>query len=180
MTKKIGIIVGSLREDSLNKILALQTGELLPEGFEAEFIEIGDLPFYNEDLEAEGKRPAEWERFRREAGEKAGFILATPEYNRSVAPAIKNALDVGSRPYGSSIWSGKPALILSASLSGIGGAIANHTLRQSLVFLDMPVVQQPELYIGQAQNYIENGKVTNDETLELLRTAAEALADLMK
>lgn len=180
MNKKIGILCGSLRQDSYNRILAEKVAELLPAGYEAKVLEIADLPLYNEDLETEGQVPAEWIRFRREAAAQDGFILATPEYNRSIAPALKNALDVGSRPYGASIWAKKPALVMSASLGAVGGAIANHILRQSLVFLDMPVVQQPELYIGGVQKYITDGEVSSEDTLTLLRTAADALADLVE
>lgn len=181
MSKKVGILVGSLREGSYNKVFALKLGSLLPEGYDAQFVEIGHLPFYNEDLDVEGKVPQEWTDFRSKISELDAFILATPEYNRSIAPAIKNALDIGTRPYGESKWTKKPALVLSASMSPIGGAIANHGLRQNLVFLDMPVVQQPELYIGQAQNYVnENGEITNEQTIELLQTAADAFVDLIE
>ena len=106
MTKKIGILVGSLRKDSYNKIVAKQFAELLPEGFEAKFIEIGDLPFYNEDLEVEGSVPEAWTHLRNDVNEVDGLFFVTPEYNRSVPAALKNALDVGSRPMGSSVWGG--------------------------------------------------------------------------
>lgn len=107
MTKKIGILVGSLRKDSYNKIVAKQFAELLPEGFEAKFIEIGDLPFYNEDLEVEGSVPEAWTRLRNNVNEVDGLFFVTPEYNRSVPAALKNALDVGSRPMGSSVLGGE-------------------------------------------------------------------------
>ncbi|MGX2944381.1 NADPH-dependent FMN reductase [Enterococcus alishanensis] len=160
MTKKIGFIVGSLRKDSFNKIVAKKFAELLPEGFEAEFIEIGDLPLYNEDLDTEGNVPAAWTRFRNEMKKVDGVFFFTPEYNRSVPAALKNALDVGSRPYGESIWGGKPGLVVSVSPGAIAGFGANHHLRQSLVFLDVPTLQQPEAYIGGIANLIdENGNI---------------------
>ena len=96
------------------------------------------------DLEVEGKVPTEWTTFRNELQSVDGVFFFTPEYNRSVPAALKNALDVGSRPYGASSWSGKPALVVSVSPGAIAGFGANHHLRQSLVFLDMPTLQQPE------------------------------------
>lgn len=160
MTKKIGILVGSLRKDSYNKLVAKQFAELLPEGFEAKFIKIDDLPYYNEDLEVDGSVPEAWTRFRQELGEVDGVFFFSPEYNRSIPAALKNALDVGSRPYGASVWGGKPALVVTVSPGGPGGFGANHIIRQSLVFLDMPTLQQPEAYIGGITNLVdENGKI---------------------
>lgn len=150
MTKKIGIIVGSLRKDSLNKKVAKYFASALPEDFEPVFVEIGDLPLYNEDLDVEGAVPEAWTRFREEVGGVDGVYFFTPEYNRSVPAALKNALDVGSRPYGQSVWDGKPALVVTVSPGSISGFGANHHLRQSLVFLNMPTLQQPEAYIGNA------------------------------
>lgn len=163
MTKKIGFIVGSLREGSFNKIVAKKFADLLPEGFEAVFLEIGQLPFYNEDLDVEGQVPAEWSKFRQDIQAVDGVFFFTPEYNRSVPAALKNALDVGSRPYGASSWGGKPALVVSVSPGAIAGFGANHHLRQSLVFLDMPTLQQPEAYIGGITNLIdENNEIKAD------------------
>ncbi|WP_430609804.1 NADPH-dependent FMN reductase [Enterococcus sp. DIV0876] len=163
MTKKIGFIVGSLREGSFNKIVAKKFADLLPEGFEAVFLEIGQLPFYNEDLDVEGQVPAEWSKFRQDVQAVDGVFFFTPEYNRSVPAALKNALDVGSRPYGASSWGGKPALVVSVSPGAIAGFGANHHLRQSLVFLDMPTLQQPEAYIGGITNLIdENNEIKAD------------------
>lgn len=160
MTKKIGIIVGSLRKDSLNKKVATYFASVLPTGFEPTFIEIGDLPLYNEDLDIEGAVPQAWGRFRQEMANVDGVYFFTPEYNRSVPAALKNALDVGSRPYGHSIWDGKPALVVSVSPGAISGFGANHHLRQSLVFLNMPTLQQPEAYIGNALTiFDEEGKI---------------------
>jgi chromate reductase len=156
MTKKIAIIVGSLRKDSYNKKVAEKFAALLPEGFEAKFIKIDDLPYYNEDLET-ADVPAAWARLRQEIAEVDGVYFFTPEYNRSVPAALKNALDVGSRPYGASVWEGKPALVVSVSTGAISGFGANHVLRQSLVFLDMPTLQQPEAYIGNVQSMIDEG-----------------------
>ncbi|MGX7162454.1 NADPH-dependent FMN reductase [Enterococcus massiliensis] len=163
MTKKIGILVGSLREGSYNKIVAKKFAALLPEGYEAVFIDFSTLPFYNEDLEVEGKVPESWQAFRHELQQVDGIYFFTPEYNRSVPGALKNALDVGSRPYGQSSWDGKPALVVSVSPGAVSGFGANHHLRQSLVFLNMPTLQQPEAYIGNILNLLdENGEIVPD------------------
>jgi len=160
--KTIGFIVGSLRKDSYNLAVAKEFAKLLPAGFEAKFIEIADLPFYNEDLENDNM-PAAWKRFRSEVSGVDGVFFFSPEYNRSVPAALKNALDVGSRPMGASVWGGKPALVVTASPGGIGGFGANHHLRQSLVFLDMPTLQQPEAYIGGIHNLVkEDGTIVED------------------
>ena len=159
MTKKIGFIIGSLREDSYNKMVAKKFSNLLPEGFEAVFLEIGNLPFYNEDLDAEGKTPSEWVEFRKAVKTLDGVFFFTPEYNRSIPAVIKNALDVASRPAGQNVWAKKPGLVISVSPGPIGGFAANHHLRQALVCLDVPVLPQPEAYIGGIQNFIdEQGK----------------------
>lgn len=157
MTKKIGILVGSLRKDSLNKIVAKQLAELFPADYTVSFIEIGDLPVYNEDLEIDGVES--YNRFRKEMKEQDAYIFITPEYNRGMPASLKNAIDVGSRPWGESVWPGKPVLVGSVSPAGISGALANHQIRQSLVFGDSPVMAQPELYIDASKAIGEDGKV---------------------
>lgn len=164
MTKKIGILVGSLRKNSLNKKVATYFASILPDDFEATFIEIGDLPLYNEDLDIDDAVPEAWTRFRHAMAEVDGVYFFTPEYNRSVPAALKNALDVGSRPYGHSIWDNKPALVVSVSPGTISGFGANHHLRQSLVFLNMPTLQQPEAYIGNAHTIFEKNGDLKEQT----------------
>lgn len=173
MSKTIGILVGSLRENSYNKIVAKKFAELLPEGFEAKFIEFGDLPFYNEDLDVEGKIPESWQRLRNEVRSVDGLYFVTPEYNRSVPAALKNALDVGSRPMGSSVWGGKPGLVVTASPGGVGGFGANHHLRQSLVFLDVPTLQQPEAYIGGIMNLVDDNGEIVEGTVKFFQTITD-------
>lgn len=148
-TRKVAVIVGSLRKESLNRKAALALAELAPEGFDLEIVEIGDLPLYDEDVETAGA-PAPWTRFRGQVKASDAVLFVTPEYNRSVPGVLKNAIDVGSRPYGASVFAGKPAAVMSVSQGAVGGFGANHHLRQSLVFLDMPVLQQPEAYVGGA------------------------------
>jgi chromate reductase len=172
---RIGVIVGSLRKGSLNRKAALAMQKVAPPSLAFEFVEIGDLPNYNEDLEADV--PAPWTRFRDEVRDVDGLLFFTPEYNRSVPGVLKNAIDVGSRPYGKSVWSKKPAAVVSVSPGGIGGMGANFALRQSMVFLDVPLMQQPEAYIGNAAKlFDESGELTNDDTRKLFTNVMTSYA----
>ena len=119
MTKKIGIFVGSLRKDSFNKLVAKTMADLFPADFEPVFINIGDLELYNQDLDDEGTPTEAWTTFREEVKQVDGVMFVTPEYNRSVPAVLKNALDVGSRPYGESVWDKKPGLVVSVSPGAI-------------------------------------------------------------
>lgn len=179
MTKKIGFFVGSLRKDSYNRKVAEAFANMLPEGYEGVFIKIDDLPFYNEDLETPENAPVEWSRFRDEVKELAGVVFVSPEYNRSVPAVLKNALDVGSRPYGQSAWDGKPGLVVTASPGGIGGFGANHHLRQSLVFLNVPTLQQPEAYIGNIANLVDEEDHIVEGTLSFFQTILDAYLDFL-
>lgn len=176
MSKKIGIIVGSLRKGSFTRSIANELKAQLPEGYEGKFLEIAQLPLFDQDYEAEGATPESYVHFRKEVEACDAFIFATPEYNRSFPAAIKNALDVASRPYGSSKWNGKPAAIVSVSPGAIGGFGANHHLRQVLAFLNVQPVQQPEAYIGSVMNLLdESGRVKNEDTRALLKSVVSAL-----
>jgi len=174
MSKHIAVVVGSLRKDSLNRKMALALARFASEHFKLQIVEIGDLPLYNQDLETAAP-PAAWVRFRNEIAPADGVLFVTPEYNRSVPGVLKNAIDVGSRPYGKSVWSRKPAAIVSVSPGAMGGFGANHHLRQSLVFLDMPAMQQPEAYINGADKlFDEAGELTNPSTREFLQKFVNA------
>jgi chromate reductase, NAD(P)H dehydrogenase (quinone) len=174
-TRDVAVIVGSLRKGSLNRMMAHALAAVAPGDLRLEIVEIRDLALYDQDLEA--NPPAPWGAFRDRIRRADGVLFVTPEYNRSVPGALKNALDVGSRPYGQSAWSGKPAAVVSVSPGAIGGFGANHHLRQSLVFLDMPALQQPEAYIGGAANLFDaEGNLTNEETRKFLRTFMAAFA----
>ena len=167
-TRNIAVIVGSLREGSLNRKTALALARLAPESLALEIVEIAQLPLYNQDLD--DAPPVEWTEFREAIRAHDGVLFLTPEYNRSVPAALKNAIDVGSRPYGHSAWDGKPAGVASVSPGAIGGFGANHHLRQSFVFLDVPMMQQPEAYIGgAAQLFDEAGKLKNEGTREFVK-----------
>ena len=132
---KIGIIVGSLRKNSFSKQIADNVVSLLPAGYEAEFVEIGNLPLFNQDYEGDLGTPAEYTTFRNTIKALDAVLFVTPEYNRSIPAALKNALDVASRPYGESVWNGKPAAIISQSPGALAGFGSNHHLRQVLTFL---------------------------------------------
>jgi chromate reductase len=175
MTKRIAVLVGSLRKESINRKLAKFLILLAPNTIKAELVEIGDLPMYNQDLDEGDGIPEAWNKFRHEMKTYQAVLFVTPEFNRSVPGALKNAIDVGSRPYGQSIWSGKPGAVISASPGAVGGFGANHHLRQSLVFLDIPTLQQPEAYLGHAGNLFDTeGKITNEDTLKFLEKFMEA------
>jgi chromate reductase len=174
-SRKVAVIVGSLRKGSLNRLTAHALAALAPDGLELEIVEIGDLPLYDQDLDE--APPAEWTRFRDRIRGYEAVLFLTPEYNRSVPAALKNAIDVGSRPYGSSVWQGKPAAVASVSVGALGGFGANHHLRQSLVFLDMPVMQQPEAYFGNAGTFFDGeGKLASEATRKVFEGFIGAFA----
>ncbi len=175
--RKIAVIVGSLRKQSFNRKMAQALVSAAPASLSCEMVEIGQLPLYNQDDDDEGHPPAAWVAFREKMRVIHGVLFVTPEYNRSVPGVLKNAIDVGSRPYGKSIWNGKPAAIVSVSPGAIGGFGANHHLRQSTVFLNMPVMQQPEAYIGGAAGLFDDaGKLANDNTRSFIQGFMESYA----
>ena len=145
---KIGIVVGSLREASFNRRVARSLCAIEKDRLDCDMVEIGDLPLYDQDYDALPEQPAPYTRFRDHIRSSDGVLFVSPEYNRGIPGVLKNAIDVGSRPYGSSVWNQKPAAIVTASPGAIGGFGANHQIRQSCVFLNMPVMQHPEAYLG--------------------------------
>ncbi|MDF9619133.1 NAD(P)H-dependent oxidoreductase [Pseudomonas entomophila] len=174
----VAVVVGSLRKDSYNRKVARALSELAPSSLALRIVEIGDLPLYNEDVEPEA--PEAWKHFRDEIRRSDAVLFVTPEYNRSVPGGLKNAIDVGSRPYGQSAWSGKPAAVASVSPGAIGGFGANHALRQSLVFLDMPCMQMPEAYIGGAATLFDDSGKLNDKTRPFLQAFIDKFASWVK
>lgn len=178
---KIAVLVGSLRKESFTRKVTENLSTMFPSGYELDWINIGELPLYNQDFDDFNQVPDAYTEFRNEIKGVDAVLFATPEYNRSVPAVLKNALDVGSRPYGESVWDGKPALIISVAPGNISGFGANHHLRQSLVFLNMPVVQQPEAYIGNVTDLMdESGTLTNDETKAFLHSVVEAFVHLIE
>lgn len=170
---RIGLIIGSLRKDSFNRKIALTLMGHAPKSLNMEIIEIGQLPFFNQDEEE--SPPQAWVQFRKAIKPLDGFLLITPEYNRSVPAVLKNALDVGSRPYGENLWSGKPCAIISSSIGAMGGFGANHHLRQSMVFLNAPCMQQPEAYLSFVDKLFDDkGNMNNEGTKTFLSQFMQA------
>ena len=170
---KIAVIVGSLRKESFNLKTAKEMMAMAPDYLSMELLNISGLPWFNEDLEE--NPPKEWVALREKIRDADGLLFFTPEYNRSVPGVLKNAIDVGSRPYGKNSWDGKPAAIVSVSTGAISGFGANHHLRQSLVFVNAPTMAQPEAYIGgAAELFDDNGKLTDTSTKDYLKTFMEA------
>jgi chromate reductase len=174
---KSAILVGSLRKESFNRKMAKALIALAPKSSQLEIIEIGELPLYNQDLDDEARPPAAWTEFREHVKRCDSILFVTPEYNRSIPGVLKNAIDVGSRPYGKSVWGNKPGAVMSVSPGAVGGFGANHHLRQTFVFLNILPLQQPEAYIGNASNLFNaNGDVSNEETRQFLQQFINAFA----
>lgn len=176
---KVTVIVGSLRKESYNLKAAQTLMSLASDDLAFELVDIGALPFFNEDLE--NNQPQQWVDFREQIQATDAVLFLTPEYNRSIPAALKNALDVGSRPYGQSAWNGKPAAVVSVAIGALGGFGANHHLRQSLTFLNMPAMAQPEAYIGNAgQLFNEQGVMINESTKDFLQDFIDAFEGWVK
>ena len=174
-TYKIAVIVGSLRKDSYNRKIAKELIRLAPSNLALQIVEIGDLALYNEDLET-ATPPQAWATFRQQINAVQGVIFVTPEYNRSFSAVIKNAIDVGSRPYGQSVWSRKAGAVFSSSVGAIGGFGANHHLRQSLASVNMPCMQQPEVYLGNIANSFDASGTLSHQTEDFLKSVIDAYA----
>ena len=171
----IAVFVGSLRKESFSRKVAQALAAVAPSSLKLEIVEIGHLPHYNQDLDA--NPPADWVAFKTRISAADGVLFVTPEYNRSVPGVLKNAIDVASRPYGKSAWNGRPGAVVSVSPGAISGFGANHHLRQSLVFLNVPAMQQPDAYIGGADKLFDaDGKLTNDSTRDFLTKFMAAFA----
>lgn len=172
---KVGVVVGSLRNDSFNKKTAKALVENAPSNLSFEFLEIGNLELYSQEYDEAA--PASYTEFRNKVSSVDAILFVTPEYNRSVPGVLKNAIDVASRPWGQSVWNAKPAAVVSVTIGGYGAFGANHHLRQSLAFLNMPVMGQPEAYISNAMSlFDESGKLTDDSTKEFLTNFMNAFS----
>lgn len=175
--KRIGLIIGSLRTGSFSKAVGNALIALAHPSLKLEIIDISALSIYNQDLDSPEATPKSWQDFRDALQPLDGFIFITPEYNRSVPAVLKNALDIASRPYGQSMWNGKPGAVISASPGGLGGFGANHHLRQTLTFLNVPLLQQPEMYLANIAAALEEGASGfNERTTKLLAEFLEAYA----
>ncbi|MGN6057884.1 MAG: NADPH-dependent FMN reductase [Sphingomicrobium sp.] len=176
MPYKIAIIVGSLREGSINRKVARSICGIRGDNLDCSMIEIGDLPLYNQDLDS--NPPEQWTRFRDQVRAADGVLFCSPEYNRGIPGVLKNAIDVGSRPYGQSVFDKKPAAIVTASPGSIGGFGSNHQIRQACVFLNMPVMQQPEAYLGHVSDdsFDATGCLKDGPLKDLVTVLAHAFA----
>jgi chromate reductase, NAD(P)H dehydrogenase (quinone) len=166
--RSIAVIVGSLREGSFSRKTAHALSALAPGHLTLGIVEIGRLSLYNQDLDK--APPAEWREFREAVGAADAVLFVTPEYNRSIPGVLKNAIDIGSRPYGSSAWERKPGAIVSVTPGALGAFGANHHLRQSCVFLDIPLMPQPEAYLSGAGTFFDKDGALKDDALKALLT----------
>lgn len=175
--KRVGILVGSLRKESFSRKVAKTLKALTPADLNMEEVKISGLAMFNQDFDDEGRTPAEWTAFREELKKFDAFLFVTPEYNRSVPAVLKNALDIGSRPYGQNAWAEKPGAIVSVTTGGLGAFGANHHFRQTLAFLNVPTMPQPEAYIANAANLFDaGGYLTDVGTREFLQKFMDAFA----
>ena len=169
---KIAVVIGSLRKDSFNRKLALALAQLAPPEFTFEHVEIGDLPLYNQDDDA--NQAPSVKRLKTEISAAQGLLFITPEYNRSFPGVLKNAIDHASRPYGQSVWGGKPAGVIGVSVGAIGTALAQQHLRNVLAYLDVPTLGQPEAFIQNKDDLFDDkGHVGNDSTKQFLQAWLE-------
>jgi chromate reductase, NAD(P)H dehydrogenase (quinone) len=176
MQSRVGVIVGSLRKGAYSRMLARALPELTPSSLQLVDIGIGDLPLYNYDLETDQPPPA-WTAFRTAVKSTDALLFVTPEFNRSMPGALKNAMDVGSRPWGDSAWNGKPAGVISLSPGALGAMASNHHLRQVLMAVNLAAMPYPEAYIPAAGTlFNESGNLTSAETRQFLQTFMEAFA----
>jgi len=178
-TPTIAVLVGSLRKASINLKLARALEKLAEGKARFEFVQIGDLPLYNQDFDAD--YPAEATRLKQGIRAADAVLFVTPEYNRSVPGVLKNAIDIGSRPYGDSAFAGKPAAVIGASVGVIGTALAQQHLRNILAYLDMPVLGQPEAFLHFKDGLIDDaGTISNPGTAEFLQGFVDAFLALVQ
>ncbi len=171
----VAVVVGSLRKQAYSLRIANALVKLAPATLKLDVVTLHGLSFYNQDLEAEA--PADWIAFRQRIKSADAVLFITPEYNRSVPGVLKNAIDVGSRPYGQSAFDGKPGGVISNSPGAIGGFGANHHLRQSLTFLNVAVLQQPEAYVGGIGDaFDDQGELVKESLREFLQKYVGAFA----
>jgi chromate reductase, NAD(P)H dehydrogenase (quinone) len=179
MSYKIAILVGSLRKDSYNRKIARAMCAIRDDNLECAMVEIGDLPLYNQDYDSAPQQPQQYVRFRDQVRSADGVLFVSPEYNRGMPGVLKNAIDVGSRPYGKSVFDKKPAAVVTASIGAIGGFGANHQIRQSCVFLNMPVMTQPEAYLSNVgdDSFNADGSLKEGGLKDVVTKVAHAFHD---
>ena len=177
-TKKLGLIIGSLRKDSINRMVAEYIVSQLPENIEVEEIEIAQLPLYNQDYD---KQTIEsYDQVRQKIKEVDTVLIVTPEHNRTLPAALKNVIDIASRPHGDSAWSGKKVAVVTASPGTYGGRQCGLDVRKSMQALSAKVMIAPEVYLSHASDSIEDGKVSNEKTQQYLTKFADALVQFIE
>lgn len=175
---KIAVIAGSLRAESYNKALAKALTKLAPGDIDFNFLEIGDLPLYNQD--DDDNQAESVKRLKSEISAADGVMFVTPEYNRSIPGVLKNAIDHASRPYGESAWAGKPAGVIGVSIGAIGTAIAQQNLRNILAYLDMPTLGQPEAFIQVKPGLFDDDGNIGPDSLKFLQGWVDRFVDWVK
>lgn len=176
---QIAVLVGSLRRESINRRLAEAVSKLAPAEFTFKHLKIDDLPLYNQDDDA--KQAPSVKRLKAEIAEARAVLFVTPEYNRSMPGVLKNAIDHASRPYGESAWAGKPAGVIGASIGAIGSAIAQQHLRNTLAYLDMPALGQPEVFLHVGEGFFDaSGEIANPDTKKFLQGWVDAYVAWVK
>ncbi len=167
---RIALIIGSLSQPSLNRAVAEHIAAQAPAGMEIEEVQIGDLPLYTQDLDAESV--PQYERVRAQIKAADAVLIASPEHNRAMPAALKNLIDIASRPYGQNVWQGKKAAIVTASPGSYGGMTAGLQIRQSLQMLGVSVLTAPEVFLSRANAVLENGHIANEQTAAFLNKFA--------
>lgn len=174
---RVAVLLGSLRKDSFSSRIGKALASVAPESLKLETVSIAELPFYNQDLETDTPPPA-WATFRETMRACDAVLFVTPEYNRSVPAVLRNAIDVGSRPWGKILWGGKPAAIVSQSPGALGGMAANHSLRIPVTILGMPLLPSPEVYLSHVGDLFgADGSISKAETKEFLTKMMAGFAD---
>lgn len=185
MSKKIAVLIGSLRGGSYARKIAVNALELFPEGFEAQIVEIRDLPLYDFDYDdpevSEKVLPQAYTQFRETIKAADGVLFVTPENNRTIPACLKNAVDIGSKPNADVAWKNLPAGIISHSVGKMGGYSSQKNLRLALSYFDMQFPGQPEVFLGQSPELLdENGKFKDDRTTDFVRDYIKRFCDLVK
>lgn len=175
---QVAVVVGSIRKESFNRAFAQAVVKLAPADFSFKFVEIGDLPLYNQD--DDGNQSAPVKRLKDEIKSAQAVLFVTPEYNRSIPGVLKNALDQASRPYGQSAWAGKPAGILGISPGAMGTAMAQQHLRNVLAFLDMPTLGQPEAFLQMKDGFIDEAGNIGEGSRAFLQSWMDRFADWVR
>ncbi|QGZ95027.1 NADPH-dependent FMN reductase [Terricaulis silvestris] len=175
MTAKVAVIVGSLRKGSVNRQFAQALAKLARPKLDLQIVEIGDLPLYNEDLEAEP--PASVVRFKHQIESADAVLFVTPEYNRTFSGALKNAIEWGSRPWGKTSWPGKPGAIVGATLGTVGTAAAQSQLRSVIAHIGIPLLAGPEIYLNFRPDTLKDGEIADEGFRTLLTDWTAKFAD---